>query len=149
VAAVQAALGELGLPDTSAVLRTDPLATLKVQRVGRSSLVAALRFLYDDPTGALAGCDFVYTGDVDIFIEREPVSLLAYHAYRMLATGQPYYNIRRNIALNVDCPALMASGSMGFTWFSTSHTADGLRPLESCCWKWWNGTRWHIGAVPG
>jgi len=104
VAAVQAALRELGLPDSSAVLRTDPSATLKVQRVGKSSLVAALRFLYDDPTGALAGCDFVYTGDVDILIEREPISLLAFHAYRMLATGQPYDNIRRNIFPNTLCP---------------------------------------------
>ena len=103
VAAVQAALRELRLTNSSAVLLTDPSATLKVARVGKSSLVAALRFLYDDPTGALDGCDFVYTGDVDILIDREPVSLLAYHTLRMLATGQPYDNIRRNISPKAAC----------------------------------------------
>jgi len=103
VADVQAALRELRLPNSSAVLLADPSATLKVARVGKSSLVAALRFLYDDPTGALDGCDFVYTGDVDIFIEREPVSLVAYHALRMLTTGQPYDNFRRHISPKAAC----------------------------------------------
>jgi len=86
----------LNVPATAIALVHDPGLALRTEVVGTSSLVAALRFLYDDPTGALDDCTFVYTGDVDILIQPEPVSLLAFHARRMLVSGQPFDNVRRH-----------------------------------------------------
>ena len=97
---VRAATATLGLNDTSVRLVVDPSTKPATPKVGKSSVVAAMRFLYDDPTGALQDCDFVYTGDVDILIEREEPSLLAFHAHRMLVSGQPFDNARRMFEKN-------------------------------------------------
>jgi len=101
--AVRIVQRELGAPAPSVQLVFDADATLEYEFAGKSNLVAALRFLYDDPEGALDGCTFVYVGDVDILVERERDSVLAFHARRMLASGQPFDNARRYLSPSGPC----------------------------------------------